>query len=148
MADNASMYISDPSLLGPKSFEQIEAIRSYQALIVGSRDAGVRLVLDEAIVTVNYMPEGGVAEHMRGFLHYAQMLVRDKERMRYVKSRIRNARSVLSMVIEPGFDEAGSVQEFLFQFNAHMNGLLFVCDTVFDYDGEALGGALGGREEP
>ena len=142
MADNATIYIADPALLGAKSFDRIDAIRFYQLITTGSRETGVRLALTDALVTVNYLPEGGVAEHLRGFLRYAQSIVHDAERMRYLRSRIRNVRSVLNVVIEPGFDEAGSVQEFLFEFNAHMNGLLYVCDTVFDYDGEALGGVM------
>ena len=45
-------------------------------------------------------------------------------------------------VIEPGFDAGGAVVDFLVNFTAGLNGLLFVWDSILDYDGPVLLGPL------
>ena len=146
MADNATIYIADPSLLGSKTLDQLEGIRWYESLSQGSSAAGVKFILDAGQVAMNFMPQELMEEHLQGFSAYAEHAVKDKERLPYVLSRIRHVRLVLGCVIEPGFDEAGKIQEFLFHFNGLLNGLLFLADTIFDYDGEPLGGPLAEQE--
>jgi hypothetical protein len=145
MPDYATIYIADPSLMGSKSFGQIEGIRSYESLSEGGYATGVRLTVDAGQVTMNFMPKGLVAHHLEGFGDYARSIIADKDRLVYVLSRIDYVRLVVGCVITPCFDEAGKVQEFLLRFNLHFNGLLFVLDSIFDYDGQPLGGPLAGR---
>jgi hypothetical protein len=142
MPDNATIYIADPSLLGSKSFGQIADIRSYAGLEEGGSATGVQFTLDAGQLSMNFMPEAQRAQHLEGLSGYARSVIADKDTLVYVLSRIHHVRLVLGCVITPGFDEAGQVQEFLFRFNAHFSGLLFFYDSVFDYDGQPLGGPL------
>lgn len=140
--DNVTIYISDPSLLGSKLFKQIKGIRSYEGLNEGDSATGIRFKLDAGQVTMNFMPEKQIEEHLQGFCGYAEHVTSDKDKLPYILTWIQNVRFALGCVIEPGFDDAGKIQEFLFQFNAALNGLLFLVDTVFDHDGEPLAGPL------
>jgi len=146
MPDNATIYIADPSLLGSKLFGQSERIRSYEDVSERGSATGIKFKLDAGEIAVNFMPEAMMEEHLQGFCAYAEHVIPDKDRLVYVLSRIHHVRLVLGCTITPGFDDAGSIQEFLFEFNGLLNGLLFLADTIFDYDGEALGGPLANQE--
>lgn len=60
--------------------------------------------------------------------------------MIYAQARIHYVRLVCGCIITPDFDDTGTIQAFLFQFNGAANGLLFLAGTIFDHDGQALGG--------
>jgi hypothetical protein len=145
MPDNATIYIADPSLLGAKLFKQMSGILSCEGLSQGSSATGIRFKLQAGEVTINFMPQVAIEQHLRGFSGYAEQFIVDRDKLPYVLSRIKQVRFVLGCVIEPGFDKAGKVHEFLFQFTALLNGILFLDNTIFDYDGEALGGPLAQR---
>jgi hypothetical protein len=51
-------------------------------------------------------------------------------------------RFVLGCEIEPGWDDKGDVSQFVAEFSGRLNGLLFVNNSVIDYDGEVLAGPL------
>jgi hypothetical protein len=53
-------------------------------------------------------------------------------------ARIRHVRLVCGCVITPDFDGAGTIRDFLFKFTREANGLLFISNAIFDYDGQAL----------
>lgn len=142
MPDNAAIYIADPALLRSNLFDSLDGIRSYEGLSEGETATAVRFKLEAAEVTMNFMPSHQNPRHLEGFSGFAGHVIKDRERLLYVLSRIRNVRLVLGCVVEPGFDEGGKVGDFLFAFNGQLNGLLFIYDTIFDYDGEALGGQL------
>lgn len=142
MSDNAAIYVGDPSVVGTKLFRRLEGVRSYTGLSEGVSAAGLGFELVVGRVGMNFMPEGMMAEHLQGFCGYAKHVISDKDRLIYTVSRIQHTRLVLGCEIDPSFDDAGKIQEFLFQFNSLVNGLLFLGDTIFDYDGEALGGPL------
>jgi hypothetical protein len=101
---------------------------------------GAHFTLDAGEVMMNFMPESQVQQHLASFSGFAEQAISDGDRLAYVLSRIRNVRLVCGCVISPGLDETGSIAQFLFDFNSAANGLLFFTNTIFDYDGEALGG--------
>jgi hypothetical protein len=140
MAGNAAIYIADPSLMGSRFFDKIEGIQSYEGLSPGDSATGVRFTLDAGQVTMNFMPGEQVAQHLKGFAGYAEHVIKDRDRLIYAQSRIHYVRLVCGCVITPDFDDDGKIQDFLFQFTGAANGLLFFADTIFDYDGRALGG--------
>ena len=142
MADNACIYIPDPSLLGSKLFDSIGAIRSYQGLSEGDSATGIRFDIGVAEIQMNFMPPQQVGEHLSGFTGYVQSACYDKDTLMYALGRVNNVRFVLGCVIEPGFDELGKVEAFLLEFNRRLNGLLFIHNSVVDYDGEPLAGPL------
>jgi hypothetical protein len=139
MPGNAAIYIADPSLMGSRFFDKIEDIRSYEGLTHGHSAIGVRFTLDAGQVTMNFMPEDQVAEHLEGLAGYAQQVIHDRDQLIYALTRIRNVRLVCGCVVTPDFDDAGMIQDFLFRFIGAANGLLFFANTIFDYDGRALG---------
>ncbi len=142
MSRNAAIFLGDPSVIGTKLFRQLEGVRSHTSLSQGKSATGFGFELAAGRIAMNFMPEGMMAEHLQGFCGYAEHVISDKDRLIYTVSRIQHTRLVLGCVIEPGFDDEGKIQEFLFQFNSRVNGLLFLGDTIFDYDGEPLGGPL------
>ena len=142
MSDYAALYIADPSILGPRLFDQIDCILSYERLLEGDSATGFRLTLEAGQVTINFMPQEQVPKHLEGFAGYAETVITDKDLLLYTRSRIYYVRLVCGCVITPGFDDDDKIQEFLFQFNCAVNGLLFFSDTIFDYDGESLGGNI------
>lgn len=142
MPDNATIYIADSSLLDSKLFNQFEEIRSYEGVSADDSATGLRFRLDTGNITMNFMPAEILEQHLQGFCGYAEHVAQEKDALPYILSRIQNVRFVLGCVIEPGFDADGKVQEFLFAFNAALNGLLFMADAIFDHDGERLGGPL------
>ena len=145
MADNACIYISDPSLLTSKTFTSINSIEHYEGLSEGESATGIRFDIGIAEVQMNFMPAGQIEEHLKGLAGYAQSVSKgDTDRLAYVLSRIENIRFVLGCVIKPGFDQQGKTENFLFEFNNRLNGLLFIHDSVVDHDGEPLVGPLCG----
>jgi hypothetical protein len=142
MPENAAIYIGDPSVIGTKLFRQLEGVRSHTGLSQDESATGLGFELAAGRIAMNFMSEGIMAEHLQGFCGYAEHVISNKDRLIYAVSRIQHTRLVLGCVIEPGFDDEGKIQDFLFQFNSLVNGLLFLGDTIFDYDGEALGGPL------
>lgn len=142
MPDNAAIFVADPSLIGSKLFNQLEGVRSYTSLSRGECATGLGFELGADKVAMNFMPDEMIREHLQGFSGYAEHVIPNNDLLIYTKSRIHYVRMVIGCVIEPGFDEEGKIQEFLFQFNGLVNGLLFLGDIIFDYDGEPLGGPL------
>lgn len=142
MADNACIYIPDPSLLTSKVFDSIESIVGYEGLSEGEQAVGIRFDLGVARVQMNFMPVEQIREHLKGLAGYIHSVCSDQDRLVYVLSRVSNIRFVLGCVIEPGFDDQGIVQNFLLEFNSCLMGLLFVYDSVVDHDGEPLAGPL------
>jgi hypothetical protein len=141
MPGKAAIYIADPSLIGSRLFDKIETIRSYEDLNEGDAASGVRFTLDAGQVTMNFMlPEEQVREHLKGFAGFARQVVKGRDQWVYTQTRIHFVRYVLGCVITPDFDEGGTLKNFIFRFTAATNGLLFFADTIFDYDGQALGG--------
>jgi hypothetical protein len=126
--------------MGSRFFNKIEGIQSYEGLSQGDSATGVRFTLDAGRVTMNFMPEQQVAQHLKGFAGYAQHVIKDRDQLIYAQARIHYVRLICGCVVTPDFDDAGKIQDFLFQFTGAANGLLFLADTIFDYDGQPLGG--------
>jgi hypothetical protein len=145
MPGNAAIYIADPSLLGSRFFDRIEGIKSYEGINMGTSATGVRFNLDPGQIAMNFMPEHQVAQHLNGFSGFAQRIIQDKDQLIYAQARIHNVRLVCGCIVTPDFDKGGKLLDFLFRFNGAVNGLLFYSDTIFDYDGQALGGKLKGQ---
>jgi hypothetical protein len=138
MPGNAAIYIADPSMMGSRLFDKIEGIKLYDGLSQGNSATGVRFVLDAGQVTMNFMPEQQIAQHLQGFSGFAEQTIKDKDRLIYTLARIRHVRLVCGCVITPDFDDAGTIQNFLFRITRAANGLLFFANTIFDYEGQAL----------
>jgi hypothetical protein len=139
MPDNAAIYLADPSLMGSRLFDKCQ-VQSYEDLNEGDVATGVRFTLEAGQVTMNFMPEHQVAQHLEGFTAFARTVIKDRDQLMYTQSRIHYVRLVCGCVITPGFDNAGMLRDFLFRFTGAATGLLFLADTIFDYDGQVLGG--------
>ncbi|MBN1813162.1 MAG: hypothetical protein JXA14_15105 [Anaerolineae bacterium] len=92
MADNACIYVSDPSLLTSKLFDSIESIESYEGLSEGEQAIGVRFDLGVASVRMNFMPVEQIREHLKGLAGYVQGIYPDQDRLVYVLSRVSGTR--------------------------------------------------------
>ena len=126
MPGNAAIYIADPSLMGSRFFNKIEGILSYEGLTQGDSATGIRFTLDVGQVTMNFMPEDQLAQHLTGFNGFAQHVIKNRDQLIYLQSRIHYVRLVCGCVITPDFDEADEIQSFLLRFNRAANGLLFL----------------------
>ena len=143
MSDNAVVYITDPSLLGSKLFNAIESIRSYQEKSKGKATTGMEFDIGVALVRASFMPAKEIPAHLKKVTGYAKKIFAGKkEVLPYLLARLKYASFVLVCVIEPGLDEERQVEEFLMELNYRLNGLLFIYDSIVDYDGEPLAGPL------
>ena len=143
MSDNAAIYIADPTMLGSRLFTLFPEIRSAKDKSEGTTATGLVLDIGIAVIDMNFMPAAEVPTHLHGFSGYIQHIFDgSQDDLIYALSRIKQVQFVIGCVIEPGFDEAGAVLNFLVQFTNRLNGLLFVHNSVVDFDGQVLVGPL------
>jgi len=147
MPKNAAIYIADPSMLGSRLFDRVEGIESYEGTSDGSTATGVRFKFPWGSIAMKFMPPGDIAEHLEGFSGYAQHVIKDRDKLIYTLARIHNVRMSLGCVIEHDEEDTEAVHDFLFGFNAAVNGLLFLYDSIFDFAGEPLGGPAADDQE-
>jgi hypothetical protein len=140
MPGHAAIYIADPGMIGSKVLDKLADVSSYESVSDGDAAIGVAFNLAPGHVRINFMPEDQIRRHLEGFMGFAQQAISDKEKLHYVLSRIHHVQLVGGCVITPGFDQDGVIEKFLRELVARLNGLLFIHNTIFDYDGERLGG--------
>ena len=140
MTGNAAIYIADPGMIGSKALDGLANVSSYESVSDGETATGVVFNLPPGQVRINFMPSDQIQRHLEGFMGFAQQTISDKEKMLYALSRIYHVQLVGGCVVSPGFDQDGIIEQFLRELVARLNGLLFIHNTLFDYDGERLGG--------
>jgi hypothetical protein len=139
MTDNAAIYISDPTLLGTKFFGKFGEIKSYESLQEGDHATGLAIDLGFSKIQMNFMPSDKVLTHLNGFEGYIQTVgCKDDDTLLYTLSRLRQVQFVIGCVINPNFDKEGKTIRFLMDFAGKLNGLVFIHNSVVDYDGETL----------
>ena len=136
MPGSASIYISDPTILGSKFLERFTEIEQYQGLDSGNAASGMLVELDSAQVKMNFMPSEQISDHLQGFAGYVHQMCNDDDNRIYLLSRLQQVRFVIGCVITPELDD--DVVQFLFKFNNGLNGLLFFQNQVYDYDAVPL----------
>ncbi len=129
---NAAIYISDPSILGSKLFDQIKEIKSYKDMSKNGLATGLVLTLDFGEATFNFMQPEELENHLKGFASYAMQTIENKEGRARVLSKIHNVKYVLggSFIVSPGAEE--KMEKFIFDFKDKLNGLLFMRDGIFE----------------
>jgi hypothetical protein len=142
MTDFATFYIADPSLLGSRVFDDMAVIRDYEGLSQEGIATGIIFDIGAARIRMNFMPAAEVAEHLKGLTGYIQSVCEDQDQLVYTLGRVRMVSFVAGCVIEPGFDEEGVVQHFLLDLNRRLNALLFIWDSLVDFNGQPLIGPL------
>ena len=143
MPDNAAIYISDPSLLGAKFLKNFSEIGNYEGMQKGGHATGLKVDIGVSQILMNFMPAEQISTHLNGFEGYIRTAgCADNDKLLYVLSRVREVRFVIGCVITPGFDKDSKTLQFLLDFSGGLNGLLFVHNSVLDYDGEVLAGPL------
>jgi hypothetical protein len=143
MPDHATIYISDPSMLGSKYFDRFDSILSYSGLSEGNLATGLKIELKQGTIKINFMAPDNIPEHLDGFSGYCQKYLQDDhDELIYVLSRIKNVRYVLGCVIDPAFDEENLIIDFLYEFSMGLNGLFFIFNSVYDFDGSCLLGPM------
>jgi hypothetical protein len=143
MPDNAAIYITDPSLLRSRLFDNIHAIQSYTDLSEDDLATGIIFDIGVARIQMNFMPQDDLPKHLNGMAGYAeQSFSGNQDDLLYLLSRIRHVTFAMGCVISPGFDEAGQVEGFLLELTHRLNGLLFIHNSIVDHDGQPLAGPL------
>jgi hypothetical protein len=135
---NATYYISDPSILSSRLFNLIDDITAYEGLSDGTNAVGAKLTLSWGVVTMNFMPSEELDEHLHGFEGYIRSIITDPEELLYPLARLHNVKMCIGCNIEHDESDTEAVHTFLFNFNGAVNGLLFLYDSVFDFTGSAL----------
>ncbi len=103
--------------------------------------------LDYASIQMNFMPQENVAEHLKGLEGYVNHMFKGNEdELVYILARLQAVSFVMGMVINPVFDKEPKTIDFLYGFNNRLNGLLFLYDSLIDYDGSPLTGPLANEE--
>jgi hypothetical protein len=138
--DNATLYISDPSLLGSELVKKIKGVQSYEGLSEGESATGLLLRFKAGEIRMNFMPEHMIEEHLAGMSGYVEQTIPDRENLPYVLSRIKNVKMVIGCVITPCFDDAGVMFEAVMNLNCELNGVLMLGNSLFDRDATPLAG--------
>ncbi len=147
MPQNASIYISDPSMLGSRVFDHIDGVQSYEGISNSSTATGVRFTFSWGSITMNFTPSDGLQQHLNGFSGYAQHVIKDRQKLVYTLARIRYIRMAIGCVIEVDDSDIAAAANFLFAFTNALNGLLFADDSIWDFNGEVLGGKAAEDDE-
>ena len=143
MADNAAIYIADPTMLGSRLFALFPEVRSAKDKSEGDVATGLTLDIGQAVIDMNFMLSAETPAHLQGFSGYVQHIFDgSRDDLVYTLSRIKQVNFVIGCVIEPGFDEADTTLNFLVALTNRLNGLLFVYDSIVDFDGQVLAGPL------
>jgi hypothetical protein len=143
MPDHATIYISDPSMLGSKYIDRFDSIISYSGISEGELATGLKIELKQGSIKINFMAPENIPKHLNGFSGYCQKYLQDdNDELIYVLSRIKNVRYVLGCVIEPEFDKENLIIDFLYEFSMGLNGLFFIFNSVYDFDGNCLLGPM------
>jgi len=143
--DQATFYISDPSLLGSKVLDTVPGILAYEGMSDENGNAtGFRLRTKFGECIMNFMPSHMIEEHLAGMSGYAEQAVPDQERLPYVLHRISQVRCVVGCVAPSGFGADGEMIETLMQLNSALNGLFFLGDSLFDHDAQPVAGSACG----
>jgi hypothetical protein len=140
MPANAAIYIADPGMIGSKTFDRLTNVSSYESVSDGNTATGMIFNLPIGQVKINFMPRDQIQNHLQGFMGFARKTIHEQEKLLYTLSRIHHVQLVGGCVITPDFDQGGVIEEFLRDLVAKLNGLLFIYNEIFDYDGEQLSG--------
>jgi len=139
MTAQACIYNPNPSMTGSKVLDTFKQVRSYKGKGGGESGAtGMVVDIGVAKIEFNFMTSSDVADHLNGFMGFAQSCIKNKDKLVYTLGRIHDVKLVMGCVIEPGFDKDKVVQGFLLEYVNRLNGLLFVNNMILDYDGEVL----------
>ena len=142
MPKKATFHIADPSMLGSRLFDRIEGIESYEGISDGSTATGLRFGLQWGSVTMNFMAADKIADHLNGLSGWVQQTMKGSDALVYTLARVHHVRMVIGCVIEHDDSATDDAFSFLLHFNIALNGLLFVCDSLLDFTGDALAGPM------
>ncbi|MDD1605559.1 MAG: hypothetical protein LUO95_01030 [Methylococcaceae bacterium] len=142
MPKNASFYISDPSMIGTRLFNEIDFIESYKQHANKNDAAGFTLKMPWGQIDVDIMPAKALPHHLKGFEGYIKDQRLSKEDLLYTLTRLHNVRMCLGCEITHTPETEKEVVDFLVRFNSHLNGLVLFYNSVFDWTGDVLCGPL------
>ena len=140
MPDNTSFYISDPSIIGSKLFDDIASITSYEGLSEEDGASGFKLYTNWGNITLSIMPSEQLESHLNGFDGYIRSQTENEDELVYILGRLHYVLLVLGCIIEHEEKDEDAVHAFLFEFNMRLNGLMFLHDSVWDWTSEVLCG--------
>jgi len=138
MPKNATIYISDPSILSPRLFNHITEIESFnlEPHVELFERIIIRAQWGEAVIKIR--KQGELELNLSGLLSYVKSHSLEKGTQNYVQNRIINVRAALGFTIHHTNQYEENVQQFLFGFNNELCGLLFLYDSLYDWTGEEL----------
>ncbi|MEI8363803.1 MAG: hypothetical protein WCG35_11385 [Betaproteobacteria bacterium] len=142
MPNNAAIYISDPSMIGSRLFDDIPAIEAYEDFSSNENATGFLLKMPWGHIKLNIMPSEHLPNHLKGFEGYIRNQQLSKDELIYTLSRLYYVRMCLGCEIVHTSESEDDVIEFLASINSLLNGLMFIYDSVLDWNGEALCGPL------
>ncbi|WP_411846070.1 hypothetical protein AAFN60_21430 [Roseibacillus persicicus] len=137
MLSRAAIYLADPSMLGSRFLELFDDDITYEGLKDGNHATGMLLKLPWGQLKLNFMPDGEMEEHLRGFSGYIQRFATDSETNLYAQARLHYVNMVAGCEIEHHEEDEDFVS-FLFKLSGGLNGLLFFYDRVYDFSGDVL----------
>jgi hypothetical protein len=151
---NATFYIADPSMLGSRMLDklvQLGYVSTYRSLEnPGGQAHGLVIDGPWGSVRISFVSGEPLATHLGGLSAYAQRSSPDPDTQVYLLARIAHVRMALGCVFEHSPEKDADVLAFVGELNGSLNSLLFIADSIFDWDGtplcgpEADGGMPGG----
>jgi hypothetical protein len=140
--DYATIYTACPSLLGSKMIGMFPEIISHKAKSNENNATGMIWETKSGILELNFIWKNELKENLKGFKIFAVNSIVDDNRKKYILSRIINTEMAIGIVIQNGFDKNNLVTNLLLDINNRLNGLLFLYDSIIDYNGEPYCGPM------
>ncbi|QOL19831.1 hypothetical protein [Candidatus Bodocaedibacter vickermanii] len=136
--DYATLYISDPSIIGSKVLDTMPEILSYNSKSDNHHVLGMTLRLKAANIDCNFMVNSELENHLNGLSNFVSGSIAEGVDLSYSLSRVSQVRMAMGCCIDPGFDSEGEILNFIKHYSRTLNSLLFYDSTLFDYDLQIL----------
>ena len=140
MLEHATIYIPDPSLIGSRVLNDIEAIKSYKSISDNGKATGLQLTFEWGSMRMSFMSSPDIEKHLEGLSTFVGQHITDADTLIYTQARIRHVRMALGCVIEYSEESLEEMFNALAVLTRVFAGMFFFLDYLYDYNCTPLGG--------
>mgnify|MGYP001170561888 FL=1 len=135
MPANPKIFITDPSMLGSKLFDALPMVKSFNSIEDEAGAQGILLETPWGKVKISFIAEDALTaeiEALEGFIE--SKLASNEDQQMYVMTRTYYLQMALDLEISQNEKNDDDLHNFLFEFNSALNGIMFLYDSIWDYD--------------
>jgi hypothetical protein len=137
MMQNASFYLSDPTIIGQSLFASLDPSATFRPLAQGELASGFTVEWDGQKYEFSIMGDEALPTHLEGLDGWLQQSCKDAHLLTAARARLHYTKLCLGCRFSAR-DE--TLQNAIFSLNDRFNSLAFYGDTLFNFDGAPLAG--------